>query len=93
VLKGLEQRVRTGKGSIARASLARTGALLLTTLDPNGLAQPLLATETQEDLSATTEHTDWGPAKRLKWPVHITGVEMKWAVGAGPLKRDAARWL
>ena len=93
VLKGLEQRVRTGKGSIARASLARTGALLLTTLDPRGLSQPLLASETLEDLSTTTEHTSWGPAKRVKWPVHVTGVEMNWAVGAGPLKRDAARWL
>jgi crotonobetainyl-CoA:carnitine CoA-transferase CaiB-like acyl-CoA transferase len=92
-LRGLEQRVRTGKGSIARASLARTGALLMTTLDPEGLSRPLLAPETLEDLSVTTEHTGWGPAKRVKWPVHINGVEMKWSVGAGPLKRDAACWL
>lgn len=93
VLRGLEQRVRTGKGSIARASLARTGALLLTTLDPRGLSRPLLASETLEDLSATTEHTGWGPAKRVKWPVRVTGVEMKWPAGTGPLKRDAAHWL
>lgn len=92
-LRGLEHRVRTGKGSIARASLARTGALLLTTLDPRGLNRPLLAPETPDDLSATTEHTEWGPAKRVKWPMRITGVEMKWSVGAGPLKRDAAHWL
>lgn len=92
VLRGLEQRVKTGKGSIARASLARTGALLLTTLDPGGLNRPSLAAETQEDLSASTEHTGWGPAKRVKWPVRVTGIEMKWSVGAGPLKREAARW-
>ena len=93
VLSGLEQRVRTGKGSIARASLARTGALLLTTLDPTGLSRPVLAPETLEDLSPATEHTGWGPAQRIKWPVKIAGIEMQWAVGAGPLKRDEARWL
>jgi hypothetical protein len=93
VLRGLEQRVKTGKGSSARASLARTGALLVQTLDPEGLSRPMLASETLEDLSSTTEDTGWGPAKRVKWPVQITGVEMNWSVGAGPLKRDAARWL
>jgi crotonobetainyl-CoA:carnitine CoA-transferase CaiB-like acyl-CoA transferase len=93
VIRGLEQRVHTGIGSIARASLARTGALLLTTLDPAGLNRPLLAPETLEDLNPVTERTGWGPAKRIKWPVQIAGVEMKWSVGAGPLKRDEARWL
>lgn len=93
VLRGLELRVKTGIGSIARASLARTGALLRTTLDPAGLNRPLLAPETPEDLNPMTEHTGWGPAKRIKWPVQITGVDMKWSVGAGPLKRDEARWL
>jgi crotonobetainyl-CoA:carnitine CoA-transferase CaiB-like acyl-CoA transferase len=93
VLRGLEQRVNTGVGSIARASLARTGALLRTTLDPAGLSRPLLAPETLDDLNPMTEHTGWGPAKRIKWPVQIAGVDMKWSVGAGPLKRDEARWL
>jgi len=93
VLRGLEQRVKTGVGSIARASLARTGALLLTTLDPAGLSRPLLAPETPRDLSVTIENTGWGPAKRIKWPLSISGVEMNWSIGAGPLKRDAAHWL
>ena len=93
VLRGLEQRIKTGMGSIACASLARTGALLMTTLDAAGLSRPMLAPESLDDLSTTTEHTHWGPAKRVKWPVQITGVEMNWSVGAGPLKRDEARWL
>lgn len=91
-LKGLEYRVKTGKGSISRASLARTGTLLLTTLDPSGLSRPHLRTETPEDLSQTIENTAWGPAKRLKWPVSVSGVEMRWPIGAGPLKRHDARW-
>ena len=92
-LQGLTTRLQTGQGSIARASLARTGSLLLTTLDPAGLSRPPLAPETPADLSDATEQTGWGPAKRVKWPVTVSEVEMKWAVGAGPLKRDDARWL
>lgn len=92
-LRGLEHRVKTGMGSIARASLARTGTLLMTSLDPAGLSRPMLAPETSEDLSAATEHTHWGPAKRVKWPINIAGVDMHWSVSAGPLKRDQARWL
>lgn len=93
VLRGLETRVKTGRGSIARASLARTGALLLTTLDPLGLERPRLAPETTDDLSAQVEHTGWGLAKRIKWPVSVSGVTMHWPLGAGPLKRHAAQWM
>jgi hypothetical protein len=93
VLKGLETRIKTGHGSIARASLARTGALLLTTLDPLGLERPRLSPETQEDLSDEVEQTGWGLAKRIKWPVTVSGVTMRWPLGAGPLKRHTAHWL
>jgi hypothetical protein len=93
VLKGLETRIKTGQGSIARASLARTGALLLTTLDPLGPERPRLLPETREDLSDEMEQTGWGLAKRIKWPVTVSGVNMRWYLGAGPLKRHAAHWL
>lgn len=92
VLKGLEKRVQTGIGSIARASLARTGALLLTTVDPLGLERPALAPETPKDWSDTVELTVWGPARRVKWPVTVSGINMQWSLGAGPLKRDQANW-
>ncbi len=93
VLKGLETRIKTRQGSIARASLARTGALLLTTLDPLGPERPRLLPETREDLSDEMEQTGWGLAKRIKWPVTVSGVNMRWYLGAGPLKRHAAHWL
>jgi hypothetical protein len=93
VLKGLETRIKTGQGSIARASLARTGALLLTTLDPLGHERPRLLPETQDDLSDEMEQTGWGSARRIKWPVTVSGVTMRWRLGAGPLKRHAAQWL
>jgi len=93
VLRGLETRVKTGRGSIARASLARTGTLLLTTMDPLGLKRPRLASETIDDLSDQVEQTGWGVAKRLKWPVTVSGVTMHWPLGAGPLKRHQAQWV
>lgn len=93
VLRGLETRVKTGRGSIARASLARTGALLATTLDPLGLERPRLAPETTDDLNDQVEHTGWGLAKRIRWPVSVSGVRMHWPLGAGPLKRHAPQWM
>lgn len=93
VLTGLEKRLKTGTGSIARASLARTGELLFTTLDATGCQRPTLTQETSQDLSETIEYTRWGPAKRVAWPVKVAGVDMRWFLGAGPLKRDEARWL
>lgn len=93
VLRGLETRVKTGRGSIARASLARTGALLVTTMDPLGLERPRLAPETPDDLSDQMEHTGWGLARRIRWPVTVSGVTMHWPLGAGPLKRHTAQWV
>lgn len=92
VIRGLEQRIQTGQGSIARTSLARTGMLLLTTLDRSGLERPALLPETAQDLSDCVEHTAWGQGRRIKWPVSMPGIHMSWAIGAGPLKRDQARW-
>ena len=93
VLRSLERRIKTGQGSIARASLARTGALLMTTLNRNALAQPSLLPESLDDLSPNIEITAWGPARRVAWPMSITGIWMDWALGAGPLRRHQATWV
>ena len=92
VLRSLEKRLKTGQGSIARASLARTGALLMTTLHAANIERPTLLPETLKDLSAQVESTHWGPARRMTWPLKVTGVEMNWPIGAGPLKRHPALW-
>lgn len=92
VFRGLEQRIKTGKGTIARASLALTGTLLMTTMDETAINRPALAQETFEDLSDTVEETFWGPARRIAWPLNMTGVSMKWPLGAGPLKRHRPNW-
>jgi crotonobetainyl-CoA:carnitine CoA-transferase CaiB-like acyl-CoA transferase len=92
ILRALTIRVETGKGSIVNGSLARTGALLMQTLETERIEQPLLTPVGPADWSDTLEITQWGSAKRLKWPVTVTGVEMAWSPGSGALGRHRAAW-
>ncbi len=92
ILRALTIRVATGVGSIVNGSLARTGALLMQTLETERIEQPLLTPIGPADWSDTLEITQWGSAKRLKWPVTVTGVEMAWSPGAGALGRHCAAW-
>lgn len=92
VLRGLEMRLRTGAGSIARASLARTGALLMTTLHHAEKSNQALAQESEADQALTIEDTYWGSARRLHWPVEVSGVGMQWDQPSGPLGSIEATW-
>ena len=91
-LRGLEIRLTHGRGSIVRASLARTGALLMNTAKPSGQLGEALAPEAASDVAPTVEQTYWGPARRLHWPVEVTGVVMRWDQPAGPLGSSEANW-
>jgi crotonobetainyl-CoA:carnitine CoA-transferase CaiB-like acyl-CoA transferase len=91
-LRGLEIRLRTGRGSIARASLARTGALLMTTLGHSEKNNQALAPETEADQARTIEDTHWGAARRLHWPVEVSEISMQWDQPSGPLGSSEAIW-
>lgn len=91
-LRGLEIRLRTGRGSIARASLARTGALLMTTLGHSEKNNQALALETEADQAPAIEDTHWGAARRLYWPVEVSGIMMQWDQPSGPLGTSEAIW-
>ena len=91
-LRGLEMRLRTGIGSIARASLARTGALLMTTLSHPEKNNQALAPETKADQAPAIEDTYWGAARRLHWPVDVAGISMQWDQPAGPLGSSEPAW-
>jgi crotonobetainyl-CoA:carnitine CoA-transferase CaiB-like acyl-CoA transferase len=82
-LRGLQRRLETGKGSETRASLARTAALLTS----RGVHDPSAGFDAEgpDDLAPETEHTAWGPARRLKPPLQIAGAPLHWALPAGPL--------
>ncbi len=92
ILRALTIRLATSLGSIVNGSLARTGALLMQTLDANLIEQPRIDPIDPADWSKTPEMTQWGSAKRLKWPVTVTGVDMAWSPGSGALGRHYAAW-
>lgn len=92
ILRALTIRVETGVGSIVNGSLARTGALLMQTLDKKLIDQPRLSPIEAADWSDTPEITQWGSAKRLRWPVTVSGIDVHWSLGSGPLGRHKAAW-
>ena len=91
-LRGIQDRVRFGHGSIMRVSLARTGVELMRTLGhPAYEAQPLDPVR-ERDFEPDPENTFWGPALRARWPIRLQGMNAHWRVPAGPLGQSAAQW-
>jgi hypothetical protein len=89
-VRALRVRMTTGVALSARLSLARTAHLLTATVsDTNPSAQP---EETTDDLAPEIEHTAWGPARRLKFPVTISGAEIGFARPACDLRSHPASW-
>ena len=85
------RRLRTGVGSLATASLARTAASLIA--GPAGSFN--VTGPTSDGVAYTDESTGWGPARRLEFPARIHGVPIRWDRPANPLGSETAplRWL
>jgi hypothetical protein len=92
-LKGLETRLRTGQGSVARASLARTGIELMKAQHSKDHVCAKLEPESAQDIDPRPEHTYWGLAHRVKTPLTVSGVEQYWIRPAGPLGSSEPNWL
>jgi CoA-transferase family III len=90
VVRGLTQRIATGRGFEARASLARTAQLLVS--EPAGIVIGDLAPATEEDWSEPIEATDFGPARRLRSPLMIGDTPMHWDRPAVKLGSSAPAW-
>ena len=90
-VRGITERLKTGRGTQARLSLARTARFLLDHATPNDTTA--LAAETPADLDPWREHTTWGEARRLRWPVAMDGCETKWNYAASPLGSSSAKWV
>jgi hypothetical protein len=89
-ITGLARRLRTGEGSEAKLSLARTCALLTSYVSSPG--EPSLHAEEPNDIDEWIEHTAWGPARRLRAPIAVAGAPMRWSRPAAPLGGDSPRW-
>ncbi len=89
-LRGVTQRLRSGEGTEARVSLARTAKLLVDTSKVDESVE--LAPETNDDLSACVEATAWGDARRLRPPLTIEGTPMLWDYPAARLGSAPPTW-
>jgi len=88
VLGGLVHRLRTGRGTRARLSLARTAAELEAARTG---APPVEAAEAAE-LPTRPLVTPWGPAEIVEPPLAVEGVPLSWDLGPRPLGSDPASW-
>ena len=86
-LAGLARRARTGSGSRAVLSLARTAVELerVRELPRRPVEAPLVA-------SGTPVGTAWGPARVLVPPITIPGVPIGWDRGSSPLGSHPPAW-
>lgn len=90
-IRGLARRRHSGVPVTARLSLARTAALLVDHAE-NG-ADADIEPIGEADYSPETEHTTWGPAKRLKPALSVASAPMQWSTGAVALGTHSAEWL
>lgn len=89
-LSALSRRATTGRVSSARLSLARTAHLLCTSKRPDTGAGFL--PETEADVDVAVENTDWGLARRVRFPLHVEGTGAAWDHPAGKLRSSTACW-
>ena len=89
VLRGLTERLATGHGVRLRTSLARTATLLMGL--PPGESHAM-APEGPADIGDRVETTDWGPAFRVKPPLHIDNAPLHWDRPATDLGSARAAW-
>jgi len=85
-IDGWTDRLTSGRGSTSTASLARTATLLMG--GPSGDLGASIAPAAAADEDPTVESTSWGPAHRLRPPVVLDGVPLRWERGASALGSD-----
>ena len=83
VLHALAESAATGQALTARLSLARTAGLLA-----NYRRGTIgnIAEESDNDIDPSIENTDWGPTRRIRFPLTIDGMDHGWDYPASRLR-------
>lgn len=89
-VRGLRERVETGRGFEGRTSLARVAELLLS-VPAAGIAGNLRAAD-EADWSDGIEATDFGMARRLRPPVSVGSTRLRWDRPARKLGSAPPHW-
>ena len=90
VVRALRLRERTGKILSARLSLARTAALLMQSA--RSAPGTKFTAESEADRDSWVEQTAWGDARRIRFPVTITGSRQRWQSSAQELRSALPEW-
>jgi len=90
VLSALRQAKTSGHAFAAKLSLARVAHLL--TSSAQHALQGDIEEVRDEDYSDVKEETHLGAAKRLKQPLHVSGVNLTWTGSAPALRSSNADW-
>ncbi|MFD2263612.1 CoA transferase [Lacibacterium aquatile] len=88
-LRGVTERIKTGRVMQARLSLARTAALLMAYPQQESRA---FEPENAADIDPAIEMTGWGAARRLRMPLAIDGLRVGSDLPAMSLGSYAPEW-
>jgi hypothetical protein len=89
-VRGLIARAGDAAAVTARLSLARTATAL--TDSGGGFSEPAFTALSDEDYATEVEHTAWGPALRLRSPILIGDMPLRWDGPASELGSADAMW-
>jgi crotonobetainyl-CoA:carnitine CoA-transferase CaiB-like acyl-CoA transferase len=89
-IRGLSERLKTGRGFEGRTSLARVAELLLSA-PVTGIAGNLGVAD-EADWSDSVEATDFGMARRLRSPIAIASTQLQWDRPARKLGSAQPTW-
>lgn len=84
--------VRDAGGPVLSARLSLAGVAGLLAQAPLAAKPQPFEEETEADLSTHTEHTAWGPARRLRFPVAVPGLDLAFDRPACRLRSAEASW-
>ena len=90
-LRGLALRLREQTAISARLSLARTAAALIGSGEE--AVGPAFTDMSEADYALEIERTPWGPARRLRSPLKIGDVRLRWDRPAAELGSAQAQWI
>lgn len=89
-LRALQHRAASGRVLTAKVSLARTAAFLIPTLREE--TGPGMAKAGEGDLATDIEGTDWGAARRVRFPLALRELAPAWLYPATKLRSKPAVW-
>ena len=90
VIRMLDRALQGAPVSSARLSLARTAEQLVSYSQEGSAATGLFAKP--RDYQEVRENTPWGPARRLKPPLAISGLGFGWRLAASALGTSKPAW-